>query len=221
MKSICSLITLVFFVSTGFSQTFEGKIVYKINIKGNFSPQEKMMLPSEAVIYSKGEKSRMEMSMGFGMNTTTISNSKSGYSVSLMNILGSKYAIESSEKDNSKESEDLVKNTKVEVTNETKTIAGYNCKKAIIYINDPKSKEVTQLEVWFTKEIDINNDYVKGPFEKIEGAMLEFSLVQQGLNMNFQASLVSKESVDNKLFEVPEGYKKMTQQEMMKMMGGK
>jgi hypothetical protein len=51
--------------------------------------------------------------------------------------------------------------------------------------------------------------------------MLEFSLVQQGLNMNFQASLVSKESVDNKLFEVPEGYKKMTQQEMMKMMGGK
>ncbi len=179
------------------------------------------MLPSEAVIYSKGEKSRMEMSMGFGMSTTTISNSKTGYTVSLMNILGAKYAIEASDKDADNETEDLLKNTKVEVTNETKIIAGYNCKKAIIYLTDPKSKEVTQLEVWFTKELDVNNVYVKGPFQKIEGAMLEFSLEQQGMNMNFQANLVSKESVDVKLFEVPDGYKKMTQQEMMKMMGGK
>jgi len=221
LKSIFSLVTLFFFVLAGFSQTFEGRIAYKINVKGNFSPQEKMMLPSEAVIYSKGEKSRMEMSMGFGMSTTTISNSKTGYTVSLMNILGAKYAIEASDKDADNETEDLLKNTKVEVTNETKIIAGYNCKKAIIYLTDPKSKEVTQLEVWFTKELDVNNVYVKGPFQKIEGAMLEFSLEQQGMNMNFQANLVSKESVDVKLFEVPDGYKKMTQQEMMKMMGGK
>ena len=221
MKSIFALLFFFLFTFNGFSQTFEGKIAYKINIKGDFSPQEKMMLPSEAVVYSKGEKSRMEMSMGFGMSTTTISNSKSGHSVSLMNILGSKYAIESNGKDSDKDAEDFIKNTKVEVTDESKTIAGYNCKKAIIYITDPKSKEVTPMEVWFTKEIDIDNVYVKGPFQKIEGAMLEFSLEQQGMNMNFQANLVSKESVDNKLFEVPEGCKTMTQQEMMKMMGGK
>lgn len=221
MKSIFSLVTLIFFVFTGFAQTFEGKIVYKINVKGNFSPQEKMMLPSEAVVYSKGEKTRMEMSMGFGMNTTTISNSKTGYTVSLMNILGSKYAIEAKDKEADKETEEYIKNTKVEVTNETKIIAGYTCKKAIIYLTDPKSKEVTQLEVWFTKELDVDNVYVNGPFQKIEGAMLEFSLEQQGMNMNFQAQQVSKESVDIKLFEVPDGYKKMTQQELMKMMGGK
>lgn len=203
------------------AQTFEGKVLYKINIKGAFSPQEKMMLPSEAVVYSKGEKSRMEMNMGFGMNTTTISNSKTGYTVSLMNIFGSKYAIEASDKDADKETDDFAKNTKVEVTSESKIIAGYSCKKAIIYLTDPKTKEVSQMDVWFTKELDVNNVYVKGPFEKIEGAMLEFSIEQQGMNMNFQANLVSKESVDNKLFEVPEGYKRMTQQDLMKMMGGK
>ncbi len=179
------------------------------------------MLPSEAIVYSKGEKSRMEMSMGFGMNTTTITNAKLGTSVSLMNILGSKYAIESNGKEVDAESEEYLKNMRVENTSETKTIAGYNCKKAIIHIKDPQAKSPSQMEVWFTKELAMDNVHVKGPFQKIEGAMLEFNLEQQGMNMNFQAQNVSKENVDNKLFEVPDGYKKMTQQEMMKMMGGK
>jgi hypothetical protein len=131
VKSICSLITLVFFVLTGFSQTFEGKIVYKINIKGDFSAQEKMMLPSEAVTFCKGDKTRTEITMGFGMNTTsTISDSKTGNSVALMNLLGSKYAIETNGEAENLENDKFSKNTIVDVTNETKTIAGYLCKKA-------------------------------------------------------------------------------------------
>jgi hypothetical protein len=39
--------------------------------------------------------------------------------------------------------------------------------------------------------------------------------------MNFQATLVSLEKVNDKQFEVPEGYKKLTQEELMKMMGAK
>jgi GLPGLI family protein len=221
VKVFLSLLCFLSLNISVFSQAFEGKIVYKINIKGEFSPQEKMMLPSEAIVYSKGEKSRMEMSMGFGMNTTTITNAKLGTSVSLMNILGSKYAIESNGKEVDAESEEYLKNMRVENTSETKTIAGYNCKKAIIHIKDPQAKSPSQMEVWFTKELAMDNVHVKGPFQKIEGAMLEFNLEQQGMNMNFQAQNVSKENVDNKLFEVPDGYKKMTQQEMMKMMGGK
>ena len=51
--------------------------------------------------------------------------------------------------------------------------------------------------------------------------MLEFNLLQQGINMNFQATLVSLEKVNDRQFEVPDGYKKLTQDELMKMMGGK
>jgi GLPGLI family protein len=201
------------------AQTFEGRIVYKINIKGDFSPQEKMMLPSEAKLFCKGDFSRMEMSLGLGMSTTTISNLKTGDATSLMNFLGSKYAIESKGADENRE--EYLKNAKLEVTNESKSIAGYNCKKAIVSYLDPQSKATTNLEVWFTKELNFNNDFVKGPFQKIEGAMLEFNLLQQGINMNFQATLVSLEKVENRQFEVPDGYKKLTKEELMKMMGGK
>lgn len=219
MKSILSFLLFFSFAFSAFSQTFEGKIVYRINIKGDFSPQEKMMLPSEAKLYSKGDYSRMEMSLGLGMSTTTISNLKTGDATSLMNILGSKYAIESKGVDENRD--EYIKNANLEVTKEIKSIAGYTCKKAIVNYTDPQTKTITEMEVWFTKELNFNNDFVKGPFQKIDGAMLEFNLLQQGLNMNFQATLVSLEKVSDEQFEVPDGYKKTTQEELMKMMGGK
>lgn len=112
-----AIVFLVFILSTvsSIAQTFEGRIVYKINIKGDFSPQEKMILPSEAKLYSKGDNSRMEMSLGLGMSTTTISNLKTGDAISLMNFLGSKYAMESKGLDENRE--EYLKNAKLNLTN--------------------------------------------------------------------------------------------------------
>lgn len=221
MKIIGSLLFALLFSVSLFSQDFEGKIVFKIDIKGDFSAQEKMMLPSEAVTFCKGDKTRTEMTMGFGMNTTSIADSKTGNSVALMNLLGSKYAIETKGDAENLENEKFSKNTKVDVTNETKTIAGYLCKKAIVKVTDPETKKTTEMDVWFAKDLNVNNGFAKGPFAKIEGTMLEFSLEQQGMNMNFQASSITKQKVDDQMFVVPEGYKKMTQEDLMKMMGGR
>jgi GLPGLI family protein len=219
MKPAIAFLLFLLTSISSIAQTFEGRIVYKINIKGDFSLQERMMLPSEAKLYTKGDQSRMEMSLGLGMSTTTISNLKTGDAVSLMNILGSKYAIESKGADENRD--EYMKNANLEITKESKSIAGYTCKKAIVTYSDPQTKNTTEMEVWFTKELNFNNDFVKGPFQKIEGAMLEFNLLQQGINMNFQATLVSSEKVEKRQFEVPEGYKKLTQEELIKMMGGK
>jgi GLPGLI family protein len=219
MKPAIVFLLFLFSSISSIAQSFEGRIVYKINIKGDFSPQEKMMLPNEAKLFTKGENSRMEMSLGLGMSTTTISDLKTGDAVSLMNFLGSKYAIESKGADANRD--EYMKNANLEITKESKAIAGYSCQKAIVTYTDPQTKNTNEMEVWFTKELNFNNDFVKGPFQKIEGAMLEFNLIQQGLNMNFQATLVSLEKVNDKQFEVPEGYKKLTQEELMKMMGAK
>ena len=161
------------------------------------------------------------MTMGFGMNTTSIADSKTGNSVALMNLLGSKYAIETNGDAENLENDKFLKNTIVDVTNETKTIADYLCKKAIVKVTDPETKKITEMDVWFAKDLNVNNGFAKGPFKKIEGTMLEFSLEQQGMNMNFQASSITKQKVDDQMFVVPEGYKKMTQEDLMKMMGGR
>jgi hypothetical protein len=75
----------------------------------------------------------------------------------------------------------------------------------IVKVTDPETKKVTEMDVWFAKDLNLNNGFAKGPLKKIEGAMLEFSLEQQGMNMNFQASSITKQKVDDQMFEVPEG----------------
>jgi hypothetical protein len=56
---------------------------------------------------------------------------------------------------------------------------------------------------------------------RIDEFAIEYELNQFGLKMIFTAKEVKKESVDSKLFEIPQGYKETTQEELMKMFEGK
>ena len=135
-------LTLFFFttaaiIATSFTgaSDFEGKIVYAIDFIGaSMPPQAKsMMAGSKAIIYIKAAKSRTEMNMGPQI-TISIYDSKTNTFVTLMEVMGSKYKIKT---DNSKKDEKKP-DVKVNVTSETKTIAGYLCKKAEVTVTDSK-----------------------------------------------------------------------------------
>ena len=100
MKKI-SLFLLVAAAIVAFSFTtstpeFEGKISYEITVDaGNMPPEAVAMFEgSELNVYIKGTKSRSDVSMGF-QNTSTISDTKTNTSVTLMDIMGNKYKIKS------------------------------------------------------------------------------------------------------------------------------
>ena len=163
----------------------------------------------------------MEMEMAMGMKSTSITDSKTGNSVTLMDMMGQKYAISSSNDDEYlKKQQDKMK-VNIVNTDEQKTIAGYSCNKAIVTFTDTTSSNETSLNVWFTKDLNISNKHVQGPFAGIGGSMLEYSISQQGFSMQFIATNVNKESVDDAKFSIPPDYKPMTQADMMRMFGGR
>src|SRR5689334_18950096 len=118
------------------SKPFEGQIVYEISYPGlDMDITEQAMFPKETSVYFKDGKQRTEMQMGNDMSNATITDAKAKTSVTLMKMMGSKYAI----KMDLTEIEDVQSKNlkhKVIVTGETKKILGYNCKKATVTIDE-------------------------------------------------------------------------------------
>jgi GLPGLI family protein len=193
------------------AQKFEGQIIFNYTYNDLPEGMEGMeaMLPKEMTITVKDNISKIDMSMGMGMSMSIISNSESKKSTMYMDMMGQKIAFE---KTVSKKEETAVKNQTINITKETKVIAGYTCTKATI-----KNGE-NEMEVWFTKELPKlgNGSQVKG----LDGFPMEFTVNKGGMNITISASKVEKKKVSDTAFKVPEGYEMKTEEEMKKLIPG-
>jgi hypothetical protein len=104
----------------------------------------------------------------------------------------------------------------VEYGNKTKEISGYECRNAILKFKngDPS------YEVWFTKEIGIENPNWANAYYKIDGVLLDYRLKKFGLDLHFSATTVSSAKIDDSYFTVPTEYETITNAELEKMFDG-
>lgn len=204
------------------AQTFtEGRVVTKItypDFDGN--PGILAMLPKEIVSYHKGNKTVVEQDGAMGTKTIIIIDDKKKETNTYMDLMGQKFQLVSKEADVKKENQrDL--EADVTITKETKTIAGYTCKKA-----DVKYKDGEEGEIWFCPDLakgdgaEWNQKY-KG----VNGMMMEFSVTKQStmgpMTMKMTVTEIAKEKIADSKFEAPAGeWKKTTTEDMMKSLGG-
>ena len=218
MKKTTLLIVtaVVLFVSSHLTaKDFTGTIVYNITYNmENMDPQMASMLPKTMKLTIKAPMSRSEISMGIG-TTISIFNSDEKAGVNLMDMMGKKFAVKIAASDIEKEME---KAGEIEVikTEETRDILGYTCKKAIVKLKDG-GQEMT---VYYTDELSTGIENSNNPmFKDIDGMMLEFSMVQNGMDMHFTAVNIEKKKVSDSEFEIPEGYEEITQEELQSRFG--
>jgi hypothetical protein len=220
LAAIIGLITLSPTLLLFGQKDFSGVIVYNITFPDSeFDAQTRAMLPRTATLTIKGLKSRTEMSMGMGGNTVSIFDGETMEGVTLMDMMGQKFAIASTEEDMDKEMEKMP-DFVVELTGETKEVAGYLCKKAVIRSEGGEEDDVMH-EAYFTNELGWAMMNRNNPiFKDVEGVMLEYSIDQDGMKMIFSAVSVEKKKISDKEFEVPEGYKHLTPEDLQNMFGG-
>lgn len=210
--------TLIFasllFIGQPFAQAnFEGTVKFRIDYE-ELSPEMSSMedmLPRTMTTKIKGNKSRTEQISEIG-TTTVIYDDNKNNSISLINILGKKVAIEMSakeiEKEKSKKGNDAP--PEIQIQDPTKEIAGYLCNKAIIY--PPETDET--ITVFYTNEIQAQKIGVQ--YEGLEGFPMEYQITSEGLTMNITATKVIPGKISNSEFIIPEGYEKMTAEEFQK-----
>lgn len=224
MKRISIPFILLLFAFSAFSplqagKPFEGVITFKISYPNStFTESQMAMFPKIFTIAIKGTKARTDLQMSMGNQSVIIDYGEKSR-VSLINMMGQKYAIKETTAEIEKELSEQPKPT-VEYFEETRVIAGYTCKKAVVTVDDDGQK--TSYEVFYTTELESQNVNFDDPlYRDIKGVMLEFSMkAQQDFNMKFTATAVEKKSVNAKEFEVPADFVMTTKEELKSRFGG-
>jgi len=223
-------IVLTLVLVAGYLTTVDAQIFRKKKASENLFVSYKMTGEGQAAMLSgstmkltlKKDKSRTEINIMNGMfllNVVMDGAKKNGL-MTLQMMGQNKYAEMDETLMKEKELEQRNKKpTKVEYLKEYKDIAGYKCEKVkitvdgidapiVMYIT-PKIKSTAQTQL----PVDLN---------AIKGFPLEWSLSMQGVAVIMQATEVSKEVIDDALFDmtIPEGYEKMDMKDMKGLGGG-
>jgi GLPGLI family protein len=187
----------------------EATISYDIVINTNNSKLQAADLLDGAtsVIYLKGNSSRSEMISSLGTQATVI-DGKTGNVTILKDYGEQKYMIKMTP-DNWKESNKKYNDITFTYINEYKTIAGYNCQKAI-----GKLADSTAFTVYFTKDlVPVNKDfeYVN---RNLPGLAMQYEAVQGKRLVTYTVSSINFNPVLQSKFDLPKsGYRLMTYEE--------
>lgn len=198
------------------AQSFEGVIQYTISYENLPAEMEeyKSMLPSEAISTIKGHMFKMEQPLSMGMKQVTIMDNEAESGVLLMDMMGKKNAIVLDKESREKFEEDQP-DPEFEYYSETKKIAGYDCKKAIMTMANGEEK--VELEVYYTEEIAGSGiNQMRG----LKGFPLEYSTAMGQFIMTLTAESVDEKKVSDEAFTIPEGYEHITFEDFQKTMGG-
>ncbi|MBL7710159.1 MAG: DUF4412 domain-containing protein [Chitinophagaceae bacterium] len=184
----------------------EATISYDIVINtNNAQPQAADLLDgATSVIYLKGNSSRSEMISSLGTQSTII-DGKTGNVTVLKDYGEQKYMINMTAA-NWKESNKKYEGIVFTYVEEYKTIAGYNCQKAI-----GKLADSTSFTVYFTKElVPVNKDF-QYLNKNLPGLAMQYEAAMGKLMVTYTVSNISFNPVAQIKFDLPKsGYRVMT-----------
>jgi GLPGLI family protein len=217
MKKILLTVVAIASMFAAQAQIKEGSVTYSITVEGMPPEQAAMMKGMELNMAFKDKKSRVEFTSPM-MTSTTVSSDDG--SLTLMDGMGMKSFTKLSTADMEKESKKTPE-PKITYTEEKKTIANYDCKKAIVEVKDQKG-ETQKLNVWYCEKLPNNGGGRMGQFKGLKGAPLEFETNQGGMKMKMTATKVSTSPLaDSQFILSTEGYTEMKMEDLQKMRGGK
>ena len=194
----------------------EGTLQYDIVIQtGNKEPQMADALDGGTVtVYIKGGQSRSDMVSALGKETT-IHESKTGTGVILKEYSGQKLMITLT-KDNWEAKNKSYNGISFELGNETTTIAGYTCKKAVAKM--PSGKFFT---VYYAPDLSITNKEYNATFKNLPGLAMQYEYESGSMKYKYTLAKINFEPVSASKFDFPKsGYRVMTYEENQQMRKG-
>ncbi len=203
--------------SSAIAKEFSGVITYKITYPGlEVDASMAAMMPKMANLTIKEHMSKFEINMGQMGSQVQIIDGNAKTITTVMSMMGQKFYYVETEEDVDVDADEKVS---IDIKDETKEIAGYECTKAVVTVK--QGGEDMLFTIYFTEEIGSSSMNMDNPyFKDIPGAMLEFEINTGGGTMKMEAITVDKKKVADSEFEVPEGYEEKTEEEFNQMFGG-
>jgi len=210
----------------------EGTVVYEMKIDGLPPEQASMLGDMTMKVVWKGNKYYSEQS-SMMFESKTLSDEKE--TIVLMDQMGNKFFMKFNHEELTKEND---KNSnlenksepnveyKIEQTKDTKKIAGYDCKKAIVTTKTRDGKEV-KIDVWYTEKLPNFHSTLKyslrqgksmSYLKSIDGMPLEYSIPQGPMTIKVTVKEINFNPVSDNVFKIStDGYTELKPEELKKM----
>lgn len=221
MKRIFTILTIAgcmmfsSFSALGQKKLTEATISYDIVINtNNTTPQAADLLDGAiSVIYLKGNSSRSEMISSLGTQSTIV-DGKTGNVTILKDYGEQKYMITMTPQ-NWRQSNKKYEGISFTYENDYKTIAGYNCQKAIGTLADGNT-----FTVYFTKDlVPVNKDF-QYLNKNLPGLAMQYEANFGKQKVTYTVSNISFNLVPAAKFDLPKsGYRVMTYEESIRGAG--
>jgi len=201
----------LFYTSVAFAQKkfSEGSIVYNVTVNTN-DPNPKLADGFDGAtntVYIKGKLSRSELVSVFGTQSTLI-DGRTG-KVSVLKEYGDKKYMITMTPDDWVEANQKYDSVSFTYENEYKTIAGYNCQKAV-----GKLKDGETFIVYYSKDLLPESRDFQYSYKNLPGLALEYESVLGNSKVTFSASKISFDPVPIAKFDLPRsGFRVLTYQE--------
>lgn len=192
------------------SRLSEGTIEYKIVVLDSNNAMAKFA-PDKMVVKFKNNLSYAQVIAGMGLFETDFINDEPDKKiVQMVRLLNKKVYYTA---DTASVNQELGHSPKLIITptDKTKIIAGYKCKMAKVAYEDGK---LPPFEVYYTEEIELENPNWATPFKDIKGVLMGYCINRYGFYMQFTASKVEQESIDDDLFKIPAAYRRISKQQI-------
>jgi GLPGLI family protein len=170
---------------------------------------------ASTTVYLKGNNSRVDMVSPLGKEIT-IFNSKTDNAVILKEFSGQRLMI-TLNKENWRSKNKMYSNINFELTNEYKTIAGYNTRKAIATMSDGKT-----FVVYYSPDLVPANKGYDATFANLPGLPVQYEIESGKMKFRYTLAKINYDPVQVSLFDFPtSGYRVMTYEENQNLKKGK
>jgi len=160
-----------------------------------------------STVYLKGNRSRTEMVSSLGTQATIIDHSKNNIAI-LKEFGGQRYLIQLTP-ENWKEANQKNENVEFTYSDETKTVLGYKCKKAI-----GKMPDGTTFVVWYTPDLVPENKDFQYVNRALPGLAMEYESNLGNFKLTYTVSKINLSPVPAAKFDLPKsGYRVMSYEE--------
>ena len=189
----------------------EGKIIYDVTFPYETNDIKLALFPSEMTCVFDGDHQHTKIESAYGIvkSEFIIDHEKKEFN-HLVACFGSDYVMHLNEG----EFNEWIKqfpSVRLEPTEETMTIAGYECKKTIAYF---KSDSLPSVELYSTTKLDLDGNNWWNTYAGVEGTLLGYDIEQYGRRMQVRAREVIFQKTSPEDFQVPSSYTPISAGEM-------
>lgn len=208
-KSVFLIITFLFLAVPSMAQkTFEGNMIYTIELSGESADQMAAFMPQSYEYLVKGKK--IKFKMNGGMTAMMMGDIiVDGETEKAWMVKHEEQVAYTFPENDEKEDESSPSITKED---EVITISGYECQKYKVIFEGDNGETSTQY-LWVTDKIKFDRsskakELNTGSFflEGIEGVPLKIMIENQGMTMIMTATTIEKKKVSDSEFDIPEDY---------------